>query len=170
MDKEIQKEINEGRIWRAKEILRDKIGQSGYDKELFEDYGNVLALMHDDVTAGKSYFLSGVRNDEYQKNIDLFLEKHARTKLGSLTSQFPKSAKYQYKHDFPETIKNELFKLGLIDSPSGGHKYKYNDSFEEGSLDILRWVIIIIVILISIPVGVGTIIYWIYKLIVWLAM
>ncbi|RKZ41878.1 MAG: hypothetical protein DRR16_29745 [Candidatus Parabeggiatoa sp. nov. 3] len=89
--------------------------------------------------------------------------------MGSLTSQFPKSAKYEYKHDFPETIKNDLFKLGLIDSPSGGHKYKYDDCFEDGSF--ARWVIImLLVIFISIPVAVGTLIYGIYKLMLWLAM
>ena len=166
MKEDIQKEIDAGRFWKAKELLRSEIGQKEYDKQLFEDYAHALSLMKDDVNAGIYYFLSGKRTKQYQSKIDLFFKVKAKKKLGSLTSQFPQSAKYETIDEFEEPMKSELKTLGLINSPSGGANYTNNRQLitKQSAFD---WGTVIIYFLIaSLFVGAGTILYWVFQLII----
>lgn len=159
----IQEEIEAGRLWRAKELLRQEIGNSDYDRELFEDYANVLAQMKDDVNAGMFYFLSGDRSPEYQEKIKLFLSVRAKKKLGSLTSQFPHSARFLKKEHFPEPIRTELFQLGLLDSPFGEESCQETKSRRTG---LETWILYILSFaLVCMIIGLGVVGYWTFLLI-----
>ena len=46
--------VEEGEVWRAKEILRGTIGTQGYDLDLYEQYGELLLQTGELVEAGKS--------------------------------------------------------------------------------------------------------------------
>jgi hypothetical protein len=74
----VSREIAAKRLWRAKEILQGALSTFGYDTDLYEQYGQLLLLMGDDVEAGKYFFLSGVRKPEYREAIALFVNRHAR--------------------------------------------------------------------------------------------
>ena len=162
MKREVQAEIKAGRLWRAKELLRQEIGETGYNKALFEDYANVLVQMKDDVNAGMYYFLSGNRSAEYQEKIGLFLSVRAKKKLGSLTSQFPNSAKFSKKEDFPEPMKTELIQLGLLDSPCGGKpilETAHPESNDSRAWNSWAWKLFVFA-LVCMMIGLGTIGYW----------
>ena len=70
-NKEVLDEIEKGRIWKAKELLRQKIRHSEYNETLFSAYADVLSIMRDDLEAGKYYFLAGLRSEDRKKKIDL---------------------------------------------------------------------------------------------------
>lgn len=53
-------ELEKGKIWRAKEMLRGRIGQPLYDTELYAEYGKLLFQVEDYYEAGKFLFLGGV--------------------------------------------------------------------------------------------------------------
>ncbi|MDQ3686198.1 MAG: hypothetical protein M3430_11450 [Acidobacteriota bacterium] len=55
-----ERELAQGNLWRAKEILQGSVSDAGYNIELFEKYGIVLLKMGDLPEAGKFLFLSGV--------------------------------------------------------------------------------------------------------------
>ena len=73
-----EKEIAQGNLWRAKEILQGSIPNAGYNVELFEKLGIVLLKMGDLPEAGKFLFLSGIRKPEYGQAIGIFLRKHGK--------------------------------------------------------------------------------------------
>ena len=58
-----EREMSNGNLWRAKEIL--------HKSEIYEKLGNVLLQMSDLAEAGKYLFLSGVRKPEYEKAIKI---------------------------------------------------------------------------------------------------
>ncbi len=74
--KTAEKEIADGNLWRANEILHRAVGHSGYKIEIYEKLGNVLLQMSDLAEAGKYLFLSGVRKPEYEKAIGIFRQKY----------------------------------------------------------------------------------------------
>lgn len=55
----VEEEIDKGRLWRAKEILRGRLAASDYDPILFAQTADVLAAMRDDDEAGRFYLLAG---------------------------------------------------------------------------------------------------------------
>ena len=154
MRENITKEIDEGRIWRAKEIIRSEIGRTSYDKDLYEEYGIVLSLMRDDLEAGKFFFLSGVRESNYTAQISLFLDRHARGGYLGLVSHLPKAAKFSRIEDFPDPIKSEIMSMGFT-PPATENK---NESDGLG----WSWWLVITIVLISIPVGIVTMVSWVW--------
>ena len=84
-----EREISNGDLWRAKEILHKSAGHFGYKSEIYEKLGNVLLQMSDLAEAGKYLFLSGVRKPEYEKAIKIFLQKY-EGKPHNLFLSFPR--------------------------------------------------------------------------------
>lgn len=76
-----EREISNGNLWRAKEILHKSVGHSGYKNEIYEKLGNVLLQMSDLAEAGKYLFLSGVKKPEYEKAIKIFLQKYEGSRI-----------------------------------------------------------------------------------------
>lgn len=110
--KTAEREIENGNLWRAKEILHRAVGHSGYKIEIYEKLGNVLLQMSDLAEAGKYLFLSGVRKPEYEKAIGIFLQKH-ESKPYNLFHPFPRSAKLSKISEYPQTVADKMRELGL---------------------------------------------------------
>ena len=108
------KELAQGRLWRAKEILQSTIPNAGYDPELFERLGLVLLKMGDLREAGRYLFLSGRRESEYEESIGLFLARY-QTNPRTLYATFPRVAKLAARTDYPEPLTGELKQLGFPD-------------------------------------------------------
>ena len=109
---EVEKQIDLGNIWKAKEILQGRLAGSTYDTELYEEYGKVPLAMHDDMEAGKYLFLSGVRQPNYEKAIYFYLNRYAGKTTGDLFHTFPHSAQIFPIESFPEEVLEMLEKSG----------------------------------------------------------
>jgi len=107
-----EREISNGNLWRAKEILQDSVGHSGYKIEIYEKLGVVLLQMQDLAEAGKYLFLSGVRKPEYEESIGIFLQKY-EGKPHNLFRTFPRSAKLTKISEYPKIVADKLRELGL---------------------------------------------------------
>ena len=105
--------LAEGKLWRAKEILQGRLGQSPYDPALYGLYGSVLLRMGDLVEAGKYFFLSGERRPEQREAIELYLHRHARRDWPSLAATFPRAARHLAADAYPEAVRQDLRRLGL---------------------------------------------------------
>lgn len=104
--------IAQGKLWRAKEILRGNISAQEFHAELYERYGRLLLDMRDSVDAGKYLFLSGARNPEYLESIDLFLTRHGRD-AGRVAGSFPGRAWSTPLEDFPPAAQEDMKELGI---------------------------------------------------------
>lgn len=107
-----EREIAEGSLWRAKEILQGAIPNASYDRALFEKLGNVLLKMGDLPAAGQYLFLSGERREEYEDAIRIFLWKY-RKNPRALYAAFPRPAKLLTRADYPVMLQHELKDLGF---------------------------------------------------------
>lgn len=173
--KEIEEKINpilqKKQYWKAKQILRSCIKNSKkYNPELFGLYGKVLSKMHDDMEAGKFFFLSNLRGPEYDDKIQLFIERYTNTRnkhYNSLSSQFPGIARYREIDDFPEPIRSDILKLGLITENRRGKRKTENVrrlpmvKRIKSSVFTVFLYILVITVLVSIPVGIITTWKWI---------
>jgi uncharacterized protein DUF6584 len=115
----IDNEVAAGRLWRAKEIVRGRIGNTWPDSAVIERFGQMLLRMGDDVEAGKYLWLSGVRRGEYEPAIALFLRRHARHGRENLLAQIPKSFRRIPFNELPLGIRNELTECGVRTSDFG---------------------------------------------------
>ena len=106
------KEVSEGNLWRAKEILQGSIPNAGYDRDLFERLGTVLLIMGDLPEAGRFLFLSGRRKPEYEQAIGIFLKKYGKNWSGLLQT-FPRVARLSKLSGYPEVVRRELEQLGV---------------------------------------------------------
>jgi len=104
-------EVAAGRLWRAKEVLRNAI--TSYDADLFESYGRILLQMQDLKEAGKWLFLSGRRQPEYGEAIATFLEWCGSRGAQKLYGSFPGCARLRFVREYPETLAVELQALGV---------------------------------------------------------
>ena len=109
--------IEQGKLWRAKEVLSGRLGTFGYSTERYEQYGYVLLRMQDLPEAGRFLFLSGARRAEYEPAIEAFLHRHARNPR-ALLAAFPKSARSCTLAELPATVAEELRKLGIVELPA----------------------------------------------------
>jgi hypothetical protein len=106
-----EREIETGRLWRAKEILQGSVSHATYNAAVFEMLGRVLLQMGDLPDAGKYLFLSGVRKAEYEQAIEIFLQKHRNP--FNLFRTFPRSAKLRRLSEYPPQLAEELRELGF---------------------------------------------------------
>lgn len=107
------RELEAGRIWRAREILEGSLPTFGYDPELYERLGRVLLRMGDLPGAGRFLFLSGARADEYREAIDLFRRRHSKAILAA----FPRAARGCPRSRLPPAVADELRELGVPERP-----------------------------------------------------
>lgn len=141
-----EREIADGNLWRAKEILHRDVGHSGYRTDVFEKLGLVLLEMRDLSDAGKYLFLSGARKPEYEEAISLFLEKYEK-KPQNLFASFPHSAKLSRISDYPSTVADKFRELGfpeILKDENGGQVNLYKDGGEKASVIIFLSVVLII--------------------------
>ncbi len=105
--------VEEGEVWRAKEILRGTIGTQGYDLDLYEQYGELLLQTGELVEAGKYLFLSGRREPEYERAITTYLSRFTRRDSKHLFQTFPKAARLESIDDYPPEVAEALERLRL---------------------------------------------------------
>jgi hypothetical protein len=163
LEEKLKPILEKKEYWKAKQILRSRIKNSDrYNPELFGLYGKVLAKMQDDMEAGKYFFLSNLRGPDYDDKIRLFLARYTNTKnkrCVSLTCQFPGIARYRKIEDFPEPTRSDIIKLGLKPDASP-EKEASVEKIKSNIIDALIFILIIMV-LVSIPIGIVTIWKWI---------
>ena len=160
--------------WKAKQILRRLIKNSNkYNPEFFGLYGKVLSKMHDDLEAGKYFFLSDLRGPEYDDKINLFISRYTKSKNKryiSLSSQFPKIAQNRKIDDFPEPTRSDILKLGLK-TEENEIKETQNSQDERilkkirSSILMVLIILLVIIFIMSIPIGIVTIFRWIINVI-----
>ena len=102
----VEKEIRQGRGWRAKEILAGHIGNDDYDPELYALYGRVLRRLGDEVEAGKYLFLSGEVQGDEQQAVALFLARCGPGEM--LHASFPARARNLRIRYYPDSVRAEL--------------------------------------------------------------
>jgi hypothetical protein len=99
-----QREIENGNLWRAKEILQGAVAIEKYDVQLFEMMGTVLLKMGDVPEAGRFLFISGVRKPEYLEAIEFFLTRYRRTTPHDFLHILPRSARLRTVSDYPDEV------------------------------------------------------------------
>lgn len=110
--------LDEGKLWRAREILQGRVGTMPYSPELYEQYGALLLVMKDDMQAGKYLFLSGVRRAAYEKAIALFLARHPVAGGRGFIASFPAKVRALPPAKLPAEVRRELGTRGLGDRPN----------------------------------------------------
>lgn len=111
----VQAALDEGKLWRAKEILQGRVGSMPYSPALYEQYGAVLLAMDDRMQAGKYLFLSGARRPEYEDAIATFMERHGRRSERQLVASFPANARSLALGRFPPNVRAALLERGVVD-------------------------------------------------------
>jgi hypothetical protein len=106
-----QEETERGRLWRAREILQGSV-RSGYDIEVYEEYGKLLLRMGDWIEAGRFLFLSGARKVAYEEAIALYLSKH-RGGPAELFRSFPRKARLVVLSTYPSAVERDLLARGF---------------------------------------------------------
>jgi hypothetical protein len=160
--KKAKLEAEKGRLWRAKEILRGNLNSHGYCCELFEEYGKLLLLVHEDVEAGKYFFLSGVREEEYQEAIGLFLGRFGSS-WKDLLATFPNVARMACLEEFPDVVAQHLESIGasrrFLEDDRNSKKYsfpvqeKFTNEGGSGCLLVIAFLGAAIVLLLAIFAG-----------------
>ena len=109
----VREALDAGKLWRAKEILRGRIGSLPFTPDLYEQYGVVLLAMQDELQAGKYLFLSGRRRAEYDNAIDIYLTRHGTRGGAALASSFPSRAQALPIDALPANVRDALVERGL---------------------------------------------------------
>ena len=107
-----RRELEDGNLWRAKEILQGAIRSESYNLQLFEMTGTVFLAMGDLPEAGRFLFLSGVRRPEYLEPIQIFLSKHQHKEPYDFIYLFPRSARLKTVSDYPHDVAQALREMG----------------------------------------------------------
>ena len=108
-----QKELENGNLWRAREILQGAIRSGRYDVRLFEMMGVVLLKMGDLPEAGRFLFLSGVRKPEYVEPIEIFLSRHRKKQWQEFFHVLPRTARLRTVSDYPHEVARILRERGF---------------------------------------------------------
>lgn len=88
---DINTELAEGRMWRARELLAARVLTSDFDPDLFRRYGAVLHAMGDQDEAGRFYMLAGESSGTEGLLADQFLQRRAQP-LNELWAAMPAAA------------------------------------------------------------------------------
>ena len=155
-DDKVAKALEAGHLWPAKEILSGRIRTLPFDADMYEQLGAVLLRMGDDLQAGRFLFLSGHRRPEYERPIDLFLDRYVRGDRGGLFAAFPRPLRRRTWSDLPAQVQAELEAARVSPSPVGaplsGVLYRESKASWGGILRVLL-VVIVFVILVSILIA-----------------
>jgi hypothetical protein len=119
----VEDAVCEGQAWRAKEILRGNIRNSGFAPRLYERYGRLLLELGEQYEAGKYLFLSGERDRAYEESISLFLRRQRGNPPNDIALRFPRGARLAKLSAYPEPLRSDLRKFGVrgrLPVPDGG--------------------------------------------------
>jgi hypothetical protein len=108
-----QAETDAGRSWRAKEILRGRIGSGPFDADVMDAYGLLLERMGDRFEAGKYLFLSGNRSPDRAPAIELFLRRQKGRHRADIWARLPTAVRAAPFESLPAVVQQELSELGV---------------------------------------------------------
>jgi tetratricopeptide (TPR) repeat protein len=150
-----EREIANGRLWRAREILENSVRHSGYKARVYEKLGIVLLEMRDLAEAGKYLFLSGACKPDYEEAIDIFFKKY-ENKPHNLFRSFPNSAKLSRISDYPKPIADKLCELSLPEELKDemGNSVIYSDSDNSGRFKLIACFTIVFLVLALLVLGI----------------
>ena len=109
----VQKAVDEGKLWRAKEILSGRIASSEFSPELYEQYGSILLAMGDELEAGKYLFLSGAGDPDYAHAVDLYLARNRKVEGRQFLASFPARLHKVPFGGLPDRVRRELETRGV---------------------------------------------------------
>jgi hypothetical protein len=131
-----RREIENGNLWRAKEILQGAIRSEGYDVELFEMMGTVLLRMGDVHEAGRFLFLSGIRRPDYQEAIEIFLSRHRRKHAHDFVDLLPRKARLSRVSEYPDEVARAFRDMGFPEFLKERHATRF---LPQNRHDTLLW-------------------------------
>jgi len=166
-----QEQIENGKLWRAKDILKGSLSNYPFSPELYQAYGELLLRMGDLRDAGKFLFLSGKRGPNYENSINIFLSQFQNGKKEQFYSAFPARARLSKLSDYPVVVAEELKKRGYTEiiqhrAAPPREKTKWQ-KFLGGSAGVLFLLIVVLVIIGAVHFlfsGLGQVIQWIKML------
>jgi hypothetical protein len=143
-------------------MLRGAIGSGRTDPAILERYGQLLDSVEDCVEAGKYLFLSGVRRQEYERSIGLFLKRHSRGNPRSLVAQFPSRIRQRPFGGLPSAVIAELTSLGVTPSMFAPVKMRSVSQFGRWERATIGAVVcgVLIAFVIGVFIGVRAIVVW----------
>lgn len=104
----VQYELEAGRGWRAKELLRGRMAAGPFDPDLHGVYGEVLLATEEVFEAGKHLVLAGSTSEDHSEAIQLFLQRMSRTEPAQVYALFPRRARLSRLAEYPETTREYL--------------------------------------------------------------
>ena len=153
--------VDNGEIWRAKEILRSYI-KITYDIDIYKSYGEILYDLQDYEEAGKYLFMAGEDpSGKYAKAITLFLKRHERADIEQFLSNFPKRFIFEPFENYPERVCSYLSDRGYAEKLQDTQE-KYKEDKMPFWIRIVGGMAILLVFL-SMIVGFVTIVNWLLK-------
>ena len=118
-------EVENNRLWRARDILCSSVQTYGYVPELFRSIGDMMLQMGDEPQAGKYYLLSVSDPTETElKAMDCFLLQYRKSDHHHLISLFPRQARFSKLEQYPTYLQNHLRKLGADEELNNNFKPK----------------------------------------------
>ena len=162
-----QEQIQQGKLWRAKDILNGGISNYPFTPELYRAYGDLLLQMGDLREAGRFLFLSGIREPAYSDAIAIFTSQFENGRKEQFYSAFPARARLAKLSDYPAAVADELKKRGFQEvirhavAPPAPKKFK--EKVKGGCLATFGIIIIILMVvgvIRLIELGGTTIIQW----------
>jgi hypothetical protein len=116
-----EEEIANGRLWRAKEILRGRLAASEYDAQLFARYAGVLAAMQDDDEAGRFHLLAGSVAGAGGTLARAFLARRSSWGFAQLWSDMPAAARRGSAASVPAGTRDLLREAGFAGTQMERH-------------------------------------------------
>jgi len=166
-------EMESGRLWRAKEILRGAISSTTYATEpvVLETYGKLLDALGDRYEAGKYLFLSGSRAPEYVAAIEIYIGRTRKLPVNALMAQFPSALHHQGIGHLPDAVRQYLVERGLPQSEAERREPNPAAFTLAGPQVITGWkakvigaglLVFLVLIVMSILVGFVTMVSWLF--------
>ena len=166
-----QEQIQQGKLWRAKDILRGSLSNYPFTPELYFAYGDLLFQMGDLREAGKFLFLSGKREPIYLGAITIFISQFKNGNKEQFYAAFPARARLLRLSEYPAVVAEELKKRGyteIIQPPAAPSciesKWRKISSRSGAILFLLIIILVVIGAIHSLFSGLGQVIQWIKML------
>jgi hypothetical protein len=145
-----------GRVWKAKDILRGRIGSGPVDAEVFDVYGLLLERMGDRFEAGKYLFLSGRRSPERAPAIEHFLTRQRGRHRADIWARLPSAVRAASFESLPPVVQQELTALGVRREAFGEKSQRTRPRMSIGDrLRMIGAVIVLAIFLVSLGLGVA---------------
>ena len=151
-----QSEVDAGRAWKAKDILRGRIGTGPIDSEVYDAYGLLLERMGDRFEAGKYLFLSGKRSPDRAPAIEHFLNRQKGRNRADVWARLPAAVRTAPFESLPPVVQQELSTLGVRKKTFAERSKQAKPPLSIGDrVKIVGALIVLVIFLVSLGLGVA---------------